>query len=102
MVTMLKPRKLRELKPKVKTSAGNLLRHRSRGAWDTLRQQILERDKGLCLLCAAAGRVTAAREVDHRLAGEDGGTDHPGNLQSLCVDCHKANTAAERRQRRGY
>lgn len=101
MVTMLKPRKLRELKPTVKTSAGNLLRHRSRGAWETVRRQILERDKGLCLLCLAAGRPTVAREVDHILPGEDGGTDRPSNLQSLCVDCHKAKTAAEQRRRSG-
>lgn len=96
---MLKPRKLRELKSTIKTNRGNSLRHRSRGAWDTLRRQILERDSGLCVLCRAAGRVEAAHEVDHRVPVNEGGTDHPDNLQSLCIPCHKTKTAAEARRR---
>lgn len=101
MVTMLKPRQLGALPAKLKTARGNSLRHTSRGAWDTLRRRILARDKGLCLLCLAAGRVGAAREVDHRKPIAEGGTDHPSNLQSLCVDCHKAKTACEQLRRQG-
>lgn len=79
--------------------AGNALRHKSRGAWDTLRRQILQRDCGLCVLCQAAGRVEAAHQVDHRIPVSEGGTDHPDNLQSLCIPCHKTKTAAEARRR---
>lgn len=58
----------------------------------------------LCKLCEEKGIVTAAQEVDHIIPRHKGGAllDYD-NLQSLCVDCHKAKTAAENRtaDRRG-
>ena len=64
-------------------------------AWDKLRVVILKRDNGLCQPCLRAGRVTMAKHVDHIIPNAMGGTDEDGNLQSICVPCHKAKTAAE-------
>lgn len=98
-LTMHKPRELRQLGPSVKTAQPDSLRHRSRGAWDALRHRILQRDMGLCQVCKAAGRVRAAREVDHVKPVHDGGTDTPSNLQAICIPCHKAKTAEEAKRR---
>jgi 5-methylcytosine-specific restriction endonuclease McrA len=49
----------------------------------------------LCAECMRQGFVTEAVEVDHITRLEDGGTDDPANLQSLCHDCHARKTAAE-------
>jgi len=38
-------------------------------------------------------------EADHIHARADGGRDHPDNLRTLCLPCHKARTAAWRRRR---
>lgn len=65
--------------------------------WRRLRVVILRRDNGLCQPCKAAGRLTVATEVDHIINKAIGGTDAPVNLQSICNDCHKVKTAAERR-----
>ena len=64
-------------------------------AWDKLRLQILERDKFLCQPCLKQGVVTTAKEVDHIKRKQDGGTDDPANLQSICRPCHKAKTTRE-------
>lgn len=64
-------------------------------AWRKLRASILERDDYLCLLCKANGHVTEATDVDHIIPREQGGTDDPTNLQSLCSPCHKEKTAKE-------
>ncbi|MGF6877380.1 HNH endonuclease [Paraburkholderia sp. MM5477-R1] len=45
------------------------------------------------------GFVTAAAEVDHIVPLFRGGTDAPGNLQSLCVPCHEAKTRDDFGQR---
>lgn len=50
----------------------------------------------LCVHCKAQGRVTAATELDHILALENGGADDdPDNWQGLCSDCHKEKTAED-------
>ena len=46
--------------------------------------------------CAVCGRP--ATDVDHRVPRAHGGGT-TGNLQSLCADCHKAKTQAQRRAR---
>lgn len=63
--------------------------------WDKQRERILRRDHGLCQVCAAAGRVTLAREVDHRVPKAEGGTGDDSNLQSICRACHGTKTQAE-------
>jgi len=64
-------------------------------AWEKIREQALERDRGLCQHCLAEGRSVPATQVDHVIAKAKGGTDDLGNLQSLCRDHHEAKTAAE-------
>lgn len=63
--------------------------------WQKLRLRILQRDGYRCQLCKLAGRITPARDVDHILNRASGGTDDPGNLQSLCKPCHDQKTEAE-------
>lgn len=64
-------------------------------AWTKLRETILLRDRGLCQPCEAHGRITAASAVDHITPKSHGGTDAPGNLQSICHTCHAEKTALE-------
>lgn len=66
--------------------------------WQRLRAEVLLRDKGLCQPCLEAGRVTAAREVDHIKAKARGGTDELINLQAICPACHAKKTARESRR----
>lgn len=66
----------------------------SGGKWAGIRARQL-RHHPLCAECLRRGRVAEATEVDHVVRLEDGGTDHPDNLQSLCHDCHAAKTARE-------
>ncbi|MDM7498745.1 HNH endonuclease, partial [Escherichia coli] len=37
-----------------------------------------------------------ARTVDHIIPKAHGGTDDDSNLESLCLECHRAKTARER------
>lgn len=68
--------------------------------WQKQRERILERDGGLCQPCVRLARVTEATDVDHIVSKANGGTDDDVNLQSICVDCHKAKTARERQHGR--
>ena len=61
-------------------------------AWDKLRKVILQRDRHLCQLCKAEGRVRAGTHVDHILAKANGGTDDPANLRVVCASCHALKT----------
>jgi len=67
--------------------------------WRRLRAAVLRREP-LCRACAAAGRVTAAREVDHIVPRRAGGPDASSNLQGLCKPCHSAKTMRESIARR--
>lgn len=68
-------------------------------AWQRLRERILKRDRWLCQACKREGRTVAATNVDHILNKRRGGTDDPGNLESLC-DWHKTvKDAADRGER---
>jgi len=62
-------------------------------AWKKLREQVLERDKYLCVNCRKRGWLTKANQVDHIVERSKGGKDDLLNLQSLCEDCHKQKTA---------
>lgn len=71
----------------------------------TLRRSVEARDAGACAACRRDGR---AWHADHRRPLWAGGADDLANLQTLCVPCHRAKTAAEatvrafrRRRRRG-
>lgn len=79
-------------------------------AWVKLRESVMLRDRGLCQPCLQAGRLTPGSAVDHKINKAEwlrrncalAGVDHPSNLQTICVDCHKQKTqkeAAESRAR---
>ena len=75
---------------------------RIRGAaWEALRREVMQRDKGLCQPCAREQRIAAASQVDHVTPQWEGGSDHPTNLQAICRTCHEAKTAQEARRRHG-
>lgn len=64
--------------------------------WRRLREQVLDRDAGLCQPCRRRGVATpGCRTVDHIVPKARGGTDAIGNCQCICEDCHKAKTQAE-------
>ena len=70
---------------------------RTRGTnWQAIRERILSRDAGLCQPCKRLDLLTPATEVDHITPLEQGGTDAPANLQSICAECHRAKSAQER------
>lgn len=50
----------------------------------------------LCVDCEAAGRVTAAVELDHVIPLAKGGTWEWSNLAGRCTPCHAAKTRLER------
>jgi 5-methylcytosine-specific restriction protein A len=63
--------------------------------WRRKRDAIMKRDNYLCQSCLRVNRVTEAKEVDHISNLAQGGTDDPGNLEAICVPCHKVKTASE-------
>ena len=69
-------------------------------AWRVLREQIMQRDAGMCQPCRRAGLVTAASAVDHIVSRSEWGTDDPGNLEAICAACHAKKTTAEARRHR--
>ena len=60
--------------------------------WRKIRATVLA-DEPLCRMCSAAGRVTAATEVDH-IDGNAWNRDR-SNLRPLCKPCHSARTARD-------
>lgn len=62
--------------------------------WRRVRAAQLVREPW-CRSCASEGRRVPAGHVDHIVPRARGGSDDPGNLQSLCTSCHNAKTARE-------
>ncbi len=62
------------------------------GGWRKIRNRYIKAHP-LCEECLAAGRVTAATEVHHKLPLGKGGTHDDANLMSLCKSCHSRITA---------
>lgn len=69
--------------------------------WERLRAAALARDMHLCQICARAGIVTPATQVDHITPKARGGGDTLDNTQSVCEPCHKDKTAQEAAQAQG-
>ena len=59
------------------------------------RQQVAERDKS-CVRCGDTGKY----EIDHIVEVRRGGTNDLANLQRLCIECHRVETAAFAKARR--
>ena len=63
--------------------------------WAAVRRLVLDRDNWRCRACGRAGRM----EVDHVVPLRAGGDPYdPGNLQTLCRECHIDKSAAEHRR----
>lgn len=58
----------------------------------SVRKRILARDRHCCQRCGATG---VPLEVNHRVPLAEGGTTRDDNLETLCVDCHRALTLAQ-------
>lgn len=65
--------------------------------WGRLREQVMNRDKGVCYVCKKPG----ADEVDHIVAIALGGTNLPSNLapihQRVAPHCHRKKTQGDAR-----
>ena len=61
--------------------------------------EILLKQNRQCNICETP--LTVLRyEMDHTHALADGGQDHPGNLQALCLECHTDKSQRENVARR--
>lgn len=62
-----------------------------RELWEQIRQQVWERDGRRCIgpYCRNAGPISLTEaHIDHRVPVSQGGTNHIGNLRTLCRRCH--------------
>jgi len=85
--------------------------------WDRLKAAVLRRDRYRCQDCGEdfgrrrrkafdpalrrgrGGYRWESLEVHHIIPRADGGSDHPGNLKTLCPDCHRAYTSHQAAER---
>ena len=106
MASIHMPR-LQTLKPRLQLLDGRrvrMLQHdtvnpRPRGEkWMETRRRIQMRDGSVCCDC---GRLWLPHRdhVDHEIPRERGGSDDDSNLRLRCIECHKAKTAREARER---
>ena len=64
--------------------------------WKRIRAAILRRDKYTCQDCGGGSVL----EVHHIVPVREGGSDHPDNLTTLCVDCHRDRRRGRRKRGR--
>lgn len=56
--------------------------------WRPLKQFVYERDKGICQYCRNQFRYEVTN-CHHVLELFESGTNHPSNLKTVCLDCHR-------------
>lgn len=56
--------------------------------WVKLKQYVYERDLGICQYCLEQTPYEKTH-CHHVFELQDGGTNHPSNLKTLCHKCHK-------------
>ncbi len=84
--------------PVLEAKAGSTPRIHGR-AWMEIRRKTLLSGGYACVDC---GRVHASNQIDHDVPLERGGAaDDPSNLRIRCIDCHKAKTRREAKERAG-
>ena len=69
--------------------SSSLKRSGSTTRWRKIREAVIQRDGGMCVICGEDEGLT----VDHIHERQHGGGDDPHNLQTLCRRCHKAKSA---------
>ena len=62
---------------------------------DRIRQRVLVRDGVACVKCGCGLNL----EIDHVVPLSRGGQEADANRQVLCVDCHRAKTEQEEKER---
>lgn len=96
-LTTLKPRVTSKTTPRIKVldrRAGSTERTQGR-AWMAIRNKWIAEHPA----CVSCGRVSLSNQVDHIVPLFEGGADDESNYQTLCVECHKAKTAGEAKER---
>jgi 5-methylcytosine-specific restriction protein A len=102
--------KLKTLKPRLATAslvrapvlnakAGATEMERGR-AWMAKRLRVALVHNYVCALCPRVWQPHRDH-IDHRIPREQGGSNDESNLQPLCLECHRAKTAAEAALRAG-
>jgi 5-methylcytosine-specific restriction protein A len=66
-----------------------------RSGWQATAKRVLERDHHECQLRFPGICVGRAREVDHIVQPEAGGTDDLANLRAVCTPCHRRRTGQQ-------
>jgi len=56
--------------------------------WIRVKQWIYQRDKGICQYCKNQTEYKDTH-CHHVLELSEGGTNHPSNLKTLCIECHE-------------
>ena len=86
---------------------GNKKKRSGRGgrAWSELRQSIFERDNYQCQMHKARGEIVMVDlhganhgVCDHIVPLDQGGSNDPDNLQTLCQECDRFKTRREQRR----
>lgn len=62
--------------------------------WQASRRACFVRDAYQCRVCGAVVNGKNAH-CDHIIRKADGGSDHVGNLQTLCCSCHSKKTVKD-------
>ncbi len=62
--------------------------------WKEVRRRVLIRDSSTCQECKKplSDIPSWFTEVHHIVPRERGGSDHPSNLKTLCIVCHRSHT----------
>jgi len=91
----MKNKKIKVHRPFSTTRHSNVQKvHRYGRTWQRIRERIIIRDKGMCVVCkeSVTGRDA---QVDHIKPVAKGGLDTEDNLQLLCATCHSTKTDTE-------
>jgi 5-methylcytosine-specific restriction endonuclease McrA len=59
-----------------------------------LREHVFARDGHRCRRCGAVAELL----LDHVISRRNGGSHHPGNLQTLCLSCNARKVSTEDRK----
>ena len=63
-----------------------------------LRRQTLARDRYTCRRCGVVDRSGRSLQADHIAPLDLGGANALDNMQTLCIDCHRAKSVAEQKE----